>query len=197
VHHQKPLYEKEYTIIISSNYQHYCFLLFSGLECNEKNDPEGECLYFRSFKIAWKDTPVDPLDRPLNPEEHIIQVADNYYWFNYKPSDYIEKVCMKEATIVTFIIKVKEEFYQQFATDHTLVYDNFGFQDIDWSNSTSNGIFTSVGSKTIDGNPAGGETNMELGISVVLQNQGDATSTIEFYKNAVVEVVIDWAYTEY
>ncbi|MAE08107.1 MAG: hypothetical protein CL661_05035 [Bacteroidetes bacterium] len=200
MHHQKPLYEKEYTIIISSNDQHYCFLvvflLFSGLECNnKKDDPEGECNRFRSMKVAWKATPVNPLDRPINPESHMGPPGQGEFY--YSLDDDIENVCTKEITVVVFTIKITSHW------SHAISYKAFvhlGSQsfesEINWNSTFSDGIQTNIGSITIPAKVEGGEAtlNMEVDL-IILDSYYDII--LQVANEGFVEIEMDFAFTEY
>lgn len=178
-------------------------MLFTGLECNDKkDDPEGECLYFRNMNITWRKAPTVAPYWPLNPEEYLSKI-DVTYEFYYRPSDFIEKVCLKETIVVVYSAVIKEEF----AGDFLLHYPKLNINGKDYvlsgyggelDISTSDGYQTQAISFTIPGGAIeGGESTLQLGVILDVFDQGSHASTIEFFNNAVFEVEIDWAYTEY
>jgi len=175
------------------------FFLFSGLECNDKDpvDPGTHCLYFRSYKITWRPTPVDNLDRALSPGQHANDMIGSIQYYSYYLDGLIDKVCMKEATIVDFRVEIKEEFKNEIIVMGNVEHNDINFDVNNWNYSTANGIYHVSGSVTINGDPTGEETRMTCGFVIAVNVHTDLETTSAFFNNVVNMIQLDWAYTEY
>lgn len=175
----------------------FVFLLFSGLECNNEDPPDQNphCLYFRSYKITWRPTPIDNLDRPLNPSEHYSGETGNLSTYIYRPDGNIKKVCTGEAVIVDFLVEIKEEFKDDFIL--------FGYIDgrgevgyvNNWKYSTISEVYTATSSTTFEGQSSASEEQFE--ISFLLGYAGSSEYPDQVVQNTINRIQIDWTFTEY
>jgi hypothetical protein len=173
------------------------FFLFSGLECNNKDpeDPNTHCLYFRSFKITWRPTPIDNLDRALEPAEHYAGITGNLRNYIYRPNGKIEKVCTGEAVVFDFLVEIKEEFKDDFVVlGYIEGRGDAGYVN-NWQHSTANEVYTSYSSTTLPGSTS--KVEEVLDISILVGYVGNSEYPDQVFNNVINRIQIDWAYTEY
>ena len=176
------------------------FFLFSGLECNDKDpeDPATHCLNFRSYQITWRPTPIDPLDRSLNPAEHF-----DGYWdditvsYTYRLDDPIENISRKEAIVLDIYIEIKEEFADEFSVRGYVELSSGRTHVTNWNTSSIGGIKYASGGITIAGDPESEKTTFNCAVQIVVKFHSDEQTTHNFFNNTVNKIMLDWAYNEY
>lgn len=173
--------------------------LFTGVECNEddpNNPAEPHCLNFRSYKVTWRPTPIDNMDRPLTPKEHFLDGGLGKALFSYQIKEYGSIVCLKEATVVDFYITIETEFFNEFLFIDEIKL-NGKEHDVEWTYSESGELTSAHAGITIGGEQEGTSGGYSLAVLFYAPFRPDIESTYAFVNNVVHEITIDWAYTEW
>lgn len=175
------------------------FLLFSGVECNESDDPK--CSAFKSEIITWRPTPIAQTDQLLNPVNHYQGLVGTGHACLYWYQSHYFVLCRDEAVIFSMTVEMKEEHkdkvyslggFIEFPKGKTAGVDNFTYD-------TNNGVYTVTGELTVSGNsdhfPDDGEVIFACVVTMSLEQQTDIESTHAFFNNVVHAIKINYAYT--
>lgn len=177
------------------------FSLFSGVECNESDDPK--CAGFISEILTWRPTPIAHTDRTLDPSQHYqgLVGTENACLYWYKSSFF--ELCREEAIIFNVTIEIKEEYKDKIYSNGAFIdFTKGNFVKIDnYKYSTENGVYIITGELTVSGNSdhylEGVErVPFECNVHVAIKQQTDIESTHAFFNNIVHSIKINYAYTK-
>lgn len=181
----------------------FSFILFSGVECNENNDPnipDDACQDFKSFKVNWTKNPQGAGQKLLDPLAHKNYSDDDIMLLTYQTLVSDKVICTREGTFVDIYLTISKDFQFDIELDGGIVISNNSHNPEGWEKTESETTKYFHGGITVKGDPNG--TNADYGIAVIVKIKKKTGSELdgqilEEFNEACHKIEFDWAFTEW